>query len=1280
MILLVPIHLDALSLKTDQPVLDAKADFTRLPYTDGTQDINGDVAYISEEIVSEPFQDRGLYLKAGIHLHWALPDALTKGVHTSNGTNFPDVPNRWLVIRSLKDGSKKQWVIESDYLYPNGKGEDSGSISFPVMPPPPSGFPFRFLGRKMTLETWKPNDAQAEYLNSLTAVGYGEPTFAAFYPNCFSVFGFHDDDFTSNVPDGLQYDVIGWYSDSNKDCLKTILINSINGATSKDELVKLIGKEFKWTVSIQDGQKFPTQTLYYTRLAFKQSASSARNTSVNISSPDIIVANTGTEALSAYLANALAVDAVHLNDEDKSILKSQIEDQLEALFFSSRLSNRQLDVGPKFQEARHEKGFSTVSGGTIWSITPRSKSAAPADSAQANMQQQITLPDDMGHQLSNVNILQQDYGRALEEIESLRRQLFSDWYKYLLCAYPPDDAGDSYPNIDEVMNFIELNGLAPLKKKIDATGELKLQTDDDGNVKCATSTSSSSLASQLADALTKLVNAVNDFNNKESMKSANTAYYLKQVPGPRYYQPNDPVVLLMGDAVTPSLRHGQDGRLRDDGLLECQLLSVENNQNLIPENIAAITSKIDEIKNQNSNNVAFSEWSEQPWNPFLLEWEAEVFPVESGSNLESQTGAYQTDFINRNFTLKEDDVDFSVREGKGAATKAANVYTGSSILTPYAGIQLTTQIEAYLKKELLQDYYEAKRIPQDDRSDDYFIKNARPILDWYKADNCKAGNNSALCNIIRAYEKLTDADFHSLSQSLGGFNESLLMHKQTMQLDIADPLAFDDYQPFANAVKNAVEESIISAPQPLNDFNPIRSGAFKLLRLRLVDTFGQVLDLNCENATTTEQLKVDGSPYEMNLPTRLTQPARVNFRWLSAIGDDMEMNAHPATSPICGWLLPNNLDRSLMIYDSAGKALGSINRMAKWETTPGSDSTIEVNKISNPHLQKVVKYLLAEGKDFLLDFISAADNALENIEPENFAQHQDIALLMGSPIALVRASVNLELQGLPAVHQGWNVFRQDLKRDKRETDDFDKVEFPIRIGEYKQFNDGVVGYWKESDDDYEGNIFYAPQSDEITNAHIKTHHDDPMTIYQTVTDEPQFLTMLVDPRGSVHVTSGILPVKAITIPPDQYADALKAIEITFLSAPVLTELNKLRLPLSNEPGFRWSWLQKDKYNWTEITTPGIVRKQTFLDAFADKGEDIWNALVESAWIVPQDDGVSAVIVPKDRRGKPKLDYGLASQSPDIEDLLEQAQISGITNSVFPNTQRILEGWLKLSNT
>jgi hypothetical protein len=1302
MMLLVPIHLDALSLKTDTSVLNAKADFTNLPYTEAARDangdvvysdVNGDVAYISEELVSEPFQDQSFYLKAGVHLHWALPDALTKrGTHTSTEASFPEVPNRWLVTRSRQNGAakiiEKQWVVESDYLYPFGEGEQSGAISYPVTPAPAAGCPFRFLGRSVPFEKWKEEDAPGKYLSSLTAVGYGEPAFAAFYPNCHSVFGFHDEEYAGNIPDGLQYEVIGWYSKSEKDCLTRFLADPANKAKNNDELVELLEKAFKWT--FDSGQEFPGRTLCYARLDFKPSADSTSHSSKN-STPEITVANTGTEALSAYLAHKLA---------DSGSPKPHIEDQLEAVSFSSRLNNRQLDVGAKFKEARHEKGFSTISGGTIWSVTPRSvdsvstsakppniESTSDGEATETDSPEQVSLEEKMAHRLNEVNRRQQKFDRALEDIESMRRQLFSDWYKYLLCAYPPDDSRDGYPNIDEVRNFIEVNGLAPLGEKIQATGAFTLVTDDGGNITGAATASAGSLAFELADALNELIAAVAKLNNSESVKGANVAYFLKQTPGPRYYQPNDPVVLLTGDVVKPSLRHGQDGRLRDDDLLECQLLQASG-QNPIPENLAAVTAKFDEIKNKGVENVAFNTWTEQPWNPFLLEWQAEVFPVESLGNLAPHTGVYDPHFIKSNFTLEENTVDFSVPDGKGDVTIAANIYSGSSILTPYAGIQLKSQIEAYLKEQLLSAFYAANLIPQDDRRDDYFINHISNILNWYQTNNRETKDNSALYNIIAAYGELTAASFHSLSQSLGGFNEALLMHKQTLQLDIADPLGFDDYQTFADKVKGAVRQSIISAPQPLNDFNPIRSGAFKLLRLRLVDTFGQVREVVCEKVMTTEQLKVSGNSGEMTLPTRLTQPARINLQWFSATTNDVETNEHPAASPICGWVLPNNLDDSLMIYDDKGKALGSINLEDRWQPAPGSDAPIDVEGIENPHLQKLVKYLLDMKESFLEDFLSALDNAMENIEPENFAQHQDIALLMGSPIALVRASVNLELRGLPAVHQGWNVFRQDLNRNERDTNDFDRVEFPIRLGEYRQFNDGLVGYWKEeSDGEYDDDIFYAPQSDKIKDDHIRTHEydptreDDPMIIYQTVTSAPQILTILMDPRGSIHATSGILPVKSVSLPPDQYTDALKAIEITFLSAPILTGLGKLRLPLPVEPGFEWSWLQKDKSAWTEITSPGIIRKQVFIDAFAEKAESVWSSLLDNKWIEPTADTDKASIVFRDKRKNTDLGKELTPLAPLIESLLDKTQIGAVNSDAkFSEAQEILEGWLKLRSS
>ena len=72
-------------------------------------------------------------------------------------------------------------------------------------------------------------------------------------------------------------------------------------------------------------------------------------------------------------------------------------------------------------------------------------------------------------------------------------------------------------------------------------------------------------------------------------------------------------------------------------------------------------------------------------------------------------------------------------------------------------------------------------------------------------------------------------------------------------------------------------------------------------------------------------------------------------------------------------------------------------------------------------------------RNFLEAFLSGIEVALERIDPENFAQHEALALLMGRPIAVVRAVVNLELRGQPAINQDWNVFRTDIERDlKRE--------------------------------------------------------------------------------------------------------------------------------------------------------------------------------------------------------------------------------------------------------
>jgi hypothetical protein len=87
----------------------------------------------------------------------------------------------------------------------------------------------------------------------------------------------------------------------------------------------------------------------------------------------------------------------------------------------------------------------------------------------------VNAPLSFADQLHCLNVCQQAYDRDYDEIESLRKQLFADWYKYVLCVYPPDRNRTKTPNHDEVKYFIEKNSLFPLQQRIAKNKALNFQ-------------------------------------------------------------------------------------------------------------------------------------------------------------------------------------------------------------------------------------------------------------------------------------------------------------------------------------------------------------------------------------------------------------------------------------------------------------------------------------------------------------------------------------------------------------------------------------------------------------------------------------------------------------------------------------------------------------------------------------------------------------------------------------------------------------------------------------
>jgi hypothetical protein len=139
---------------------------------------------------------------------------------------------------------------------------------------------------------------------------------------------------------------------------------------------------------------------------------------------------------------------------------------LEAIHLAGRLEGRTLDIGPKFREARHNKELNGVMAGTLWTIRAEKTVSGQANAHEAATYAEGTLPSALATQLDWLNVCQQAFDRDCDEIESLQKQLFADWYKYMLCIYPTEGHREQLPNHDEVKYFIEKNDLIPLQKRV----------------------------------------------------------------------------------------------------------------------------------------------------------------------------------------------------------------------------------------------------------------------------------------------------------------------------------------------------------------------------------------------------------------------------------------------------------------------------------------------------------------------------------------------------------------------------------------------------------------------------------------------------------------------------------------------------------------------------------------------------------------------------------------------------------------------------------------------
>jgi hypothetical protein len=369
----------------------------------------------------------------------------------------------------------------------------------------------------------------------------------------------------------------------------------------------------------------------------------------------------------------------------------------------------------------------------------------------------------------------------------------------------------------------------------------------------------------------------------------------------------------------------------------------------------------------------------------------------------------------------------------------------------------------------------------------------------------------------------------------------------------------------------------------------MREGQLFFTDLMIYDKFGRVLNLILSGSgagiydannfplITDEALSVTHNitpavSAPVQLPPRLHQYGKLDIFFTDPLNDNNITNVNP----VCGWIIPNHLDQSLLLYAADGGSLGELSmitpvsgtRQVVWNAPPHTALTMAQVAVLAPHVANFVNNITGRGDNDFTALLTAIDSTLWTIDPLGDRSDQDLTVLVGRPLALVRTTLQFSVEGEPIVDAGWaSTFNIPAP-------DFTNYNFCIRLGDQATRNDGVIGYFNNY------SVFnsvvaplagqtYVQQIGGSARNYINLQFNDNSKIA---------LTLLVDPRAAIHATTGILPVKEVTIPQSFVEGPLKNMEISFRSGPLLTQLlsdvSQLSLlPLAEQNG-SWSWWEK----------------------------------------------------------------------------------------------------------
>ena len=1174
----------------------------------------------------------------GVYLHWVLPSGL-RHAYTPGLLDFPALPDHWLIVRFARRGGTtlktNAWFVDSGTLT-----SDAGPAN--LLFAGSDKHTARAVGKVVPLEQF----ASANFAGdrtTITAIGNastGSPTFTAFIAENRNVFSWHDkleDLRLGTVPEGtaLSYMLVGWYRHQANEALASPAVKIKEQRDKDEKLLGLLIDPPGWFV--QTASLIPNllnrRSVFHGMVAHINywSAGTYKGQILGYPSAPRVEGSLGkaTPAFQVGVGNnaedALVslVSSSYSGEQEVGMKKdaTNLWEALEAVIYRQpETLIRSWNTSP-LVNAVHQNWFATHEAGKLWFIRPKAddKGVFPTEPGKAAAQTKIKPTQAQLADLQRLNEVQAEADAISRDLAALQQELYARWWKVAgksrkfrasLTAETKDvrelvtRVKDLQTKRDQILAQLgpvsdqfgplpaQLRAKLPkeLELKYDAAPRFWIPADPVIVVKNCGCPNKHQFPRQLPCRLPEQIVTTVDVEVDRTKNSFSKATGVAEIAVAAQKLPACPQLLsslldegsiveqAIANLVERSLPAGKKFDTADAWQTWVDRLVNDLTWDGKPENFPHHPVTVNKPGVKPHHLVEL--WGQQPWSPLFLDWQITWFP---NADLPATEDGFGPIWPLRKF-------DYVPLDRNSIPAKGYTI-RGRSLLSPIDGRIFDEPVETL--RELIQE---------------------KPVQ---RSDGNPAFPK-AVADVLKRYEVVWDKTLGELQtsglmgQALTGFHNALLRRDVTLPRVMPDParpwIEKTDLKTLDNDVVKLLDTNQgltgerLAPPTPTPDtnapptfsFSMVRAGALRIDELWLIDDFGQSADLL---GLTSARSKSMGQIFHPRMrwhndqavfamPPRVLQPTRLNFRFTAA--DNVQDESDPALRPICGWIFFNPLDQALVVCDRSGNLAGELaitknqgNFVISWE--PGAGG-VPLEKIPNDNLKAFVKSLIETGANpRLLDLQNLIDRALERIRP---AGARNNSILASRPLALVSATIGLELFG-----KAWtdpHKVLPDAKAQATGDPKLDTLKISVNLGSLQNVEDGLVGYFKK--DDYTRIVVNELPRETKTSVYIV---DPKSNALQVGFGQPEKITLLMDPWGSVQAACGLVPAKSITLAHSALDETVAQMETSFRVGPVLVQGGKIALPTPT--GDKGTWNFSGPVTNQTATTVAALDPKSFSD-------------------------------------------------------------------------------------